>query len=360
MKTRFPNSRKRSQRVQPGQAVVVAAAGLLAPVPVHLRVGPARPGAADRPEVLGRRQRHDPLRRHADPLPEADRLLVGAELRARVAGVDAHPDAVPVELQALLHELGRVRDRALLEVLAEREVAEHLEEREVVRVEADLVDVGRAEALLARRRQRRRRRLAAEEVRHLGLHAGARVERRAVVGARDQRRGRAAQVALLLEERLESLAQLGRRAHGGHSRSGAAGGRPERALHLGRAARRLDAGRTAAPQAPLPRREGSRCCVLVVLAAAGAGVWFGRRADAKPPRHPAAARSRRRRRRRRATVTQPATPPASPAAPPPRDAAARGTAARAGPRAGRDPRRRATPAGSSGPSVRTSGGRSRR
>ena len=59
-----------------------------------------------------------------------------------------HPDAIPVELQPLLDELGRELDRALLEVLAEREVAEHLEERQVVPVEADLVDVLRPEALL--------------------------------------------------------------------------------------------------------------------------------------------------------------------------------------------------------------------
>ena len=39
----------------------------------------------------------------------------------------------------------RELDRALLEVLAEREVAEHLEERQVVTVEADLVDVDGAE-----------------------------------------------------------------------------------------------------------------------------------------------------------------------------------------------------------------------
>ena len=138
-----------------GRAVLVPAADLLAPVPIHLRVRAAWSRAADRPEVLGGGQRHDPFGRHADLLPQADRLLVGAELQARVAGVHGHPDAVPVELQALLHELGRVRDRALLEVLAEREVAEHLEEREVERVEPDLVDVGRAEDLLARRRERR-------------------------------------------------------------------------------------------------------------------------------------------------------------------------------------------------------------
>ena len=53
-----------------GQAVGLAAADLRAPVVVDLRVGPARPRAADRPEVLGRRQRDDPLGRHPDRLPE--------------------------------------------------------------------------------------------------------------------------------------------------------------------------------------------------------------------------------------------------------------------------------------------------
>ena len=118
------------------RAVGLAAAVLLAPVPVDLRVGPARPRAADRPEVLGRRQRDDPLRRHADLLPEVDRHLVGAELHERVACVDRHPDPVPVELHVLQHELAGELDRALLEVLAEREVPEHLEERQVVGVEA--------------------------------------------------------------------------------------------------------------------------------------------------------------------------------------------------------------------------------
>src|SRR4029450_9943730 len=92
-------------------------------------------------------------------------------LEARVARMNGPPDATPVELQMRLDELGRELDRALLEVLAEREVAEHLEEREVVTVQADLVDVGGAEPLLHGRRQRRRRGLPAEEVRHLRLHA---------------------------------------------------------------------------------------------------------------------------------------------------------------------------------------------
>src|SRR5581483_8201553 len=98
--------------------------------------------------------------------------FVGAELQTRVARMDTDPEAIPVEPQVLLDELGRILDRALFEVLAEREVPEHLEEREVKRVEADLVDIRRAEDLLARRRERCGRRLAPEEVRHLRLHAG--------------------------------------------------------------------------------------------------------------------------------------------------------------------------------------------
>src|SRR5581483_3694336 len=107
----------------------------------------------------------------------------------------------------------RERDRTLLEVLPEREVAQHLEEREVIGVEPHLVDVGRAKALLRRRRQRRRRLLAAEEERHLRLHARGGEERRAVVGARHERGRGAAQVAVLLEVGEKTLANFGARAH---------------------------------------------------------------------------------------------------------------------------------------------------
>src|SRR6185295_12573086 len=125
-----------------GRAPRLAAAVLLAPVVVDLGVRSARPGPADRPEVLGARQRHDAFPRQPDLLPEPDSCLVLPETELRVAGVHGRPNAVPRNLQVLLDELGRVLDRALLEVLAEREVAEHLEEGQVMTVEANLVDVG--------------------------------------------------------------------------------------------------------------------------------------------------------------------------------------------------------------------------
>ena len=54
-----------------------------------------------------------------------------------------------VQAEALERQVPGELDRALLEVVADREVAEHLEERQVPRGRADLLDVGRAEELLA-------------------------------------------------------------------------------------------------------------------------------------------------------------------------------------------------------------------
>jgi hypothetical protein len=144
----------------------------------------------------------------ADLEPVFVRDLVLAQPELRVAGEDADPEPFGIELQVLEHELPRELDRALLEVLAEREVAEHLEEREVRAIEADLVDVRGAEALLHRRQERRGRLLPAEEVRHQRLHPRRRQQRRAVVCARDQRRRGPEPMALRLEEGAKTRAQL--------------------------------------------------------------------------------------------------------------------------------------------------------
>ncbi len=95
MKTRFQNSRNRCAARAGRRAVGLAAAVLLPPVVVELGVGAARTRPADRPEVLGRRQRHDPLDRHAHSLPELDRNLVGAELQLRIAGMHGRPRRAP-------------------------------------------------------------------------------------------------------------------------------------------------------------------------------------------------------------------------------------------------------------------------
>ena len=85
-------------------------------------------------------------RRHALRLPEADRVLVLAEPELGIAGEDGHPELVRVDLQVVEDELPGEVDRAFLEVLAEREVAEHLEERRGASVSSPTSSMsGRAE-----------------------------------------------------------------------------------------------------------------------------------------------------------------------------------------------------------------------
>ena len=91
-----------------------------------------------------------------------------------------------------------------LKYCADREVAEHLEEREVPRGVADVLDVGRAKALLAARQQRRRRRLETEEVALERVHSGRREQHRLVERRGHERCRRQALVAALLEEPQEA------------------------------------------------------------------------------------------------------------------------------------------------------------
>src|SRR5207244_1244082 len=137
--------------------VRLAAAVLLTPVVVELRIGPAGARATDVPEVFGGGKADDSLGRHPDLLPGCDCNLVLPELQLRIACVDTHPDAIPIELQVLADEFRGELDRSFLEVLAEREVAKHLVEGQVRAVEPDLVDVLCPENLLRGRQQGRRR-----------------------------------------------------------------------------------------------------------------------------------------------------------------------------------------------------------
>ena len=192
-----------------GRAVGLAAAVLLAPVVVELgagAAGPGRPGGS--PEVLGARQPDDPLARDSDPLPAGDRRLVLAEPERGIAGEDRRPDPVAVEPHLLGRELPGEVDRAVLEVVAEREVAEHLEHRGVPGGQADLVQIGvlasGAQHLLHGREPRRGRLLRPGEVRLQRLHPGRDEERRGILGRRDQRPGGKAAVRRAPRRRRES------------------------------------------------------------------------------------------------------------------------------------------------------------
>jgi hypothetical protein len=194
------------------RAVVLAAEAEPA-VEVELRARPGRPDRAGLPEVVLAPELDDPLVRDADRAPALDRLLVRPEPELLVTAEDRDPDPRGVEAEALRSgdQLPGELDRALLEVVADGEVAEHLEERQMARGRADDLDVGRAEGLLARAEPPRGRILLAAEVRLEGLHPGGREQHRRVVGRRHERCGGHPPVPPRLEELQEFLADLRRR-----------------------------------------------------------------------------------------------------------------------------------------------------
>jgi hypothetical protein len=196
---------------------VVGLAPFQAAVEVQLRARTARAGRPRLPEVVLAREQHDALARHPDRLPRRDRLLVGAQPQLGVAREDGDPDVLGAEAEALQRQLPGQLDGALLEVVADREVAEHLEEREVPRGRADVLDVGRAEALLARRQAVVRGLLEPEEVRLERVHARGREQDRGVERGRDQRARGQAPVVAGREEAQERLADLVGRGEAAHA-----------------------------------------------------------------------------------------------------------------------------------------------
>ena len=98
----------------------------------ELRIRPARPGVAHRPEVL--LVGHHPIRRQPDRVrPNPARLVV--------ARMHRDPNAILGQLQHLGDELPRPDDGVFLEVVAEAEVPQHLEERLVAPGVADVLQI---------------------------------------------------------------------------------------------------------------------------------------------------------------------------------------------------------------------------
>ena len=155
---------------------------------MQLRAGTARTGRTGRPEV-------------ALVLAVAIDLRVGqADLLPLVVGeivVGEHGGDEPLRRNAdhVCHEFPGPRLRLGLEVVAEREVAQHLEHRQMRSV-ADLVDVSRAKALLDRCQAMMRRLRLAEEVRLERHHAGTGEEQRGVPGRRQRCRRNGEVVAI--------------------------------------------------------------------------------------------------------------------------------------------------------------------
>src|SRR5690606_35709876 len=130
-------------RVVDDRAAVRAVLG--AAVEVDLRARAARAGLAGVPVVVGPPETLDAVSGDARDLrPQLGGLVVLL--------VDGDPQILLVEAESAVRlgrreQLPRVPDGALFEVVAEREVAGHLEERAVAGGLADLLDVERADAL---------------------------------------------------------------------------------------------------------------------------------------------------------------------------------------------------------------------
>ena len=135
-----------------------------------------------------------------------------------VALVDGDPHTVAVDAQDLGDQLPGIRDGLGLEVVAETEVPQHLEEGAVALGRAHDVDVERAKALLHGGGTRPRRHLVTEEERFEGHHAGDGEQHRGIVG--DQAGRRDDLMAARGEEAGEGGAKLVgvRRRAGGHDR----------------------------------------------------------------------------------------------------------------------------------------------
>ena len=127
-----------------------AACHLCTVIVKNLAARPARPGVRHLPEVVGAAaglvaDAHDALDRHAD--------LFGPNLVGFVVGlIHRYPQLVFGQAVDAGEQLPRVVDRVFFEVVAEAEVAEHLEKRVVARGVADVFQIvvfaARAQAAL--------------------------------------------------------------------------------------------------------------------------------------------------------------------------------------------------------------------
>ena len=160
------------------------------------------------PEVVFLAELEDAVLGDADLLvPDAERLVVGG--RGLVAGEDRGIQAVGVKTHPLgaREEFPRPVDRLGLEIVAEREVAEHFKVRAVAGGVADVFNVAGADALLAGGHAVARRLLLTGEERLHRRHAGVDEQQRRVV-LRDQGKAGQAQVAFRLKEMQEHFPQL--------------------------------------------------------------------------------------------------------------------------------------------------------
>ena len=129
------------------------AGNVVAVVVENLRARTARTGIAHAPEIVAAGNAQDFLLGQArDLFPQPERLVV--------VDIDGHQQFLCRHAEFLRHQLPGELDGAFLEVIAEREVAEHFEEGVVARGIADIVEIvvlaAGAHAFLRRHRPQHR------------------------------------------------------------------------------------------------------------------------------------------------------------------------------------------------------------
>ena len=160
-----------------------------ATIDVNLGAGAAGASWAGLPEIV-LAEGNDTRGWQALGEPQVARLGVEPKAHRWVTLVNRDPERVDIDAELVDQELPREVDGAGLEVVAKREVTEHLEEGAVPGGQADLVDVRGAEALLHRCQSRRWRLIDLQEVGLELLHAGRGQQHRRVVARRHERRAR--------------------------------------------------------------------------------------------------------------------------------------------------------------------------
>ena len=111
-----------------------AAGNLVAVIVEDFRAGPAGAGIAHRPEIVGARDPDDAaLGQPRDLLPQIEGCIV--------VDIDGRGQLVLRQPEFLGDQIPGELDRAILEIIAEREIAEHLEEGVMARGIADIVEV---------------------------------------------------------------------------------------------------------------------------------------------------------------------------------------------------------------------------
>ena len=167
------------------------AAVLLAAVEIELRAGTAG-ACAVLPEVILFAEANHMVGRNTE-------LLCPDVIRLVIVLIDADIYFIRGHLEHLGAELPCPRGCLTLEVIAEREIAEHLEESAVARGDSDALNIGRSDALLAGCDAGSRRCQLACKIFLERCHAGV-DEKQALISLRHKRKARQTKMALALEK----------------------------------------------------------------------------------------------------------------------------------------------------------------